>query len=410
MIVSLLIILFLLVMSAFCSSSETALFSLPGTKVRAYLHSKDNKKKLIGTLLKSPQDLLVTIFILNTIVNVLLQNAVSSFVGVEGGWFLKVVVPFLLLLFFGEIFPKQYGLEKNSVFSEWVAPKVYFFQRLLGPIRRIAVVFTGYLSRILFFFLKKGDDISSDELSYVLKTSQEVGVLHPDEAELASGYLELQNSQVKEIMRPKEEILAYNLSEPITKLMYLLVDQECSKIPVYQGDLDHVVGIINASHYFLHRDSIQEGKDLIPFLEAPFYFPETAPAKNLFKEFENQNQVFSLVVNEYGVISGLITKEDLIEIVIGAITDRRDDTIYFTRVNQTTIIAKGQMELEDLEEIFSVKLREMGGVMTLGGWLVEIFGDIPKNGMTLDEGGLHFQILASDPNRVKKVFIQKRDL
>lgn len=403
-----LIILLLTLASAFFSSSETALFSLSQTKVRAYAHSKDPRKKLIASLLDRPQDLLVTVFILNTVVNVLVQNAVSSYVGEEGSWILKVLVPFLILLFFGEVFPKQFGLEKNERLAHLVAPAVAFSEKSVKWIKDITVAITSPLSRALFFYLKKDSEITPEELKLALQTSQELGVLHPAEAELADGYLEMSNSIVRELMRPKEEILAYNLDEPLSKIAHLFVDQECSRLPVYLGSLDHVVGILSARTFFVYRDGIEKSEDLIPLLKKPFFTPETTSAKALFKQLEENREVFSLVVNEYGVITGLITKEDLIETVIGAIVDRRDKTRYYTPVAQDAIIAMGQMEMEEIEELYKTSLHVPAHVLTLGGWLTDRLGDIPTVGQTYSEAGLHFKVLAAGPNRVKKVYISRQ--
>lgn len=393
--------------SAFFSSSETALFSLSQTKVRAYAHSKDSRKRLIASLLDRPQDLLVTVFILNTVVNVLVQNAVSSYVGEEGSWIFKVLVPFLILLFFGEVLPKQFGLEKNEWLSHRVAPVVAFAEKSVKWIKDITVSLTSPLSRALFFYLRKDSEFTPEELKLALQTSQEMGVLHPAEAELADGYLEMSKTVVKEIMRPKEEILAYNLDEPLSKITHLFVDQECSRLPVYKGSLDKVMGILSARKFLVYRDRIEKPDDLIPLLKKPFFTPETTPARVLFKQLEESREVFSLVVNEYGVITGLITKEDLIETVIGAIVDRRDKTRYYTPVGQDAIIAMGQMEMEEVQELYKTSIIVPSHVLTLGGWLTDRLGDIPTVGQTYSEGGLHFKVLAAGPNRVKKVYISR---
>jgi CBS domain containing-hemolysin-like protein len=354
-----LVILVLVFCSSFFSSSEAALFSLSETKVRAYHHSKDPKKRLIATLLKRPQELLVTIFVLNTVVNILIQNSVSGFIGEEGSWIGKIFIPFVILLFFGEIFPKQIGLEKNSAISKLTAKPLSILHHFFLPLFKLIVAFANSISKVLFGFLKKGEDIGPEEIQHVLKKSEEMGVLHPDEAFLASGLLELRDAQVREIMRTKEEIIAYDIDEPLTKLTHLFVDRECTRVPVYEKSLDQVLGIITAKNFFAYSNQIMSKNDLLNHLNKPLFCPETTQAKVLLKQFDAKGDVFALVVDEYGSITGLITKEDLIEVVIGSVLDRRDEAIYYTRVNENTIIAKGQTDIEEIEKLF-----------TIGGWLI----------------------------------------
>lgn len=405
----LLIIVILVLCSAYFSSSEAALFSLSETKVRAFQHSKDLKKRIIAQLLSRPQELLVTIFVLNTVVNILIQNAVSGFLGEGGSWVGKIFIPFVILLFFGEIFPKQIGMEKNLTLSQWTAGPLKLLHDFFLPLFKLIVRFSDAISRVMFFFLKKGEEISPEEIQHVLKKSEEMGVLHPDEAFLASGFLELRDSQVKELMRQKDEIISYDIDEPLTKLVHLFVDRECTRIPVFQKSLDQVLGILSANTYFARKNEINVPSDTLKYLNKPLFCPETTHAKVLLRQFDLQGEVIALVVDEYGGITGLITKEDLMEVVIGSVIDQRDEAVYYTRLNANTILAKGQADIEEIEKLFNIQLDNPEEVSSIGGWLIEVNGDIPSTGWTYEYKNLFFKVLSADPNKVTKVFIQKRD-
>lgn len=400
-------IVILVFCSAFCSSSEAALFSIPEVKLQAYAHSKNSTNRLLSKLLRRPQELLVTIFVLNTVVNILIQNAISGYIGAQGFWVEKILIPFVILLFLGEIFPKQLGLEKNLLISHLTARPLSFLHTIFSPLFKLIVLSANSLSKILFFYLRKGDEITPEEMQHVLKKSEELGVLHPDEAFLTAGFLELRDEQVQDVMRPKEEIIAYDISEPLSKLIYLFIERECTLIPVYEKSLDHVLGILSANIFFAYQNDISAPRQLIPFLKKPFFCPETTQAKVLLNQFEIKKEVFSLVIDEYGVITGLITKEDLMEVVIGAVTDLRDQ-IYFTRVNENTVIAKAQTDIEVIEELFGVQLENPEEAVSIGGWLIERHGDIPPAGWTYTYGKLFFKVLSADPNRITKVFIQRQ--
>lgn len=393
--------------SGYCSASEAALFSLPNTSIREYRHNPNPRKRLIASLLIRPRDLLVTVFMLNTLVNIVLQNVASSMFGEAGGWLLKVGVPLGLTLVFGEIIPKYIGLQNNVTFSYLIAPSIYFWQKLLTPIRKITIAITVPISRLMFFYLKKEPSISEEELEHVLKTSEEHGVLDSDEVDFAYGYLRLQDGTVQDFKRPREEILYYDINDPLTKLTYLFVDQECSRIPVCDKNLDNILGIITAKQFFLHRKEILSSKDLIPILTKPFYIPEMTSAPLLLRRFDEKRQVFAIVVDEYGSISGLITREDIVEVVVGDIADRRDQKDLYTRPGNDEIIASGKLELQEFNEIFDVELISESNMITIGGWLIEKLGEIPKSGRKYEFDNFFFHILAATPSRIRRIYIRK---
>jgi putative hemolysin len=393
--------------SAYCSGSEAALFSLSPMQVKAYRFDPDARKKQIALLLHHPTNLLVTVFMLNTLVNIVLQNVASHYFGNEGSWVLKVGIPLILTLFFGEIIPKDLCLKNNVKFSYYVVPSIIFFHQLLRHVRKATVAITLPISKILFFYLKKEESISEQELSHVLKTSEEHGVLHPEEAKLVRGYLELQNAVVKEIMCPKEDVLYYEIGESLSRLIYLFVDQECSRIPVCRGGLDQILGVITAKNFFLYRDELFVAEDVQKILDKPFYIPETTPIRVLMQKFDETEQVIALVVDEYGMITGLVSQEDIAEVVIGEITDRRDQNPLFTKAGKEEIIASGKLEIEEFNTIFNTELSNTSHMITIGGWLTDKLGEIPKGGSSFQMEGFLFQTLAADPNRIRRIYIRK---
>jgi magnesium and cobalt exporter, CNNM family len=403
----LIVLLFILVfLSGFFSASETALFSLSSMQVKVFKQESDKKKVLIATLLSNPRDLLITIIMLNIVVNILIQNVVSSLFGDFSGWALNVGVPLALTLIFGEVMPKSIGLANNTVIAIKVAPWMARLQRLLLPLRRLLTSVTNIISRLIFFFLKKEHEISVDELKHALTTSRSYKVLNEDEAELAAGFLDLEEATVEQLMRPREEILFFDIGDPLSDLIALFVDRECSRIPVCKGNLDQVLGIMTSRLFFLHRPAIHHSADLLAFLQKPFYVPESLGAKALLKQMYEKKLSLATVVDEYGSVSGLISLEDLVETVVGEIVDRRDEKSRYTRSSDEVIIASGKLELSEFEEIFHVPLVSKH-MFTLGGWLTEQLGDIPKTGTKYVTKDFLFQVLAADPNRVRRVYVRK---
>lgn len=405
--VLILLLLFLLFLSGATSLSETALFSLSSSKVKTYKQESDAHKQLVYRLLSNPKDLLITLIILNTMVNILIQNVVSSLFGDFSKWILNVGVPLGLTLIFGEVLPKSIGLANNDKLSLKVAPMVYFSQRLLYPVRRALAAITNIVSRLFFFFLRKEDDISVDELEHALAASRQFGVLNEDEAELVRGFLHLQEASVKQLMRTREEVIYFDLTDSIEELLSLFIDQECSRIPVCKGGLDRVIGVMTSRLFFLHRMEIKSKEDLVKFLQKPYFSPESISAKTLLRQMYEKEIDLAVVVDEYGSVSGLISIEDLIETVIGEIADRRDEKSAYTRSGEDVIIASGKLELSEFEEIFGVFLHSENQMVTLGGWLTEQLGDIPKAGTKFEAEGFLFQVLASEPSRVRRIYVRR---
>ena len=405
-----LIILLLLaftIASSFFSLAFIAIFSLSATEVKLYAHDPDPRKREIWSLLSKPRDLLVTLLFYDITANILIQNTAANLFGASASWYLTIGIPLALTLVVGEIMPKTLALPFNSMIAYRVAPFVKILHRVLGPVRRWITDLTTHLAGIIFFFLKKDKEISHEELSVLLRSSESYGILSREEAKLVDGYLSLTEVTVKERMRPRHEILYYDLDEPLSKLTHLFAEKECSRIPVCQNGLQNLLGILSATRYFLNSNSIQKSQDLVPYLKKPYYIPETIVARTLLHHFFHRKEEMGIVVDEYSSIVGLITQEDLFEIVVGEIADRRDEKMRYTPAGQDVIIASGKMDLSEFEELFNVQLPTDNHMVTLGGWLTEQIGDIPKSGTKYIWKGFLFQVLAADPNRVRRIYIRR---
>jgi CBS domain containing-hemolysin-like protein len=401
------ILIGLIFLSAFLSASETALFSLSSMQLKQYKKSSQKQLHLIAQLMERPRDVLVTILMLNVLANILVQNTVSNLFDQFPSWGLKVGLPLALTLIFGEVLPKSIAMPNNGQIAYRAAPFISKMAYVLGPIRRKLTQITSWISRVLFLFLKDEEEISADELKHALKTSRESGVLIEQESRLVEGALNLQEALVRERMRPREEMIYYDLEQPLSSLVHLLVDQEITRVPVCDGSLENLLGILSTRDYFLLQPQIQSSRDLIPLLKKPIFSPETTKAFTLLKTLRERKASLAIVVDEYGSISGLVTQEDLIEAVVGEISDRRDPKRPYSRSGEDVIIASGKLELSEFNEIFGVKLEAKENAVTLGGWLTEQLGDIPQTGTQYATDQFLFYVLAAEPNRVRRIYVRK---
>ncbi len=401
------LLVFLISLSAFLSCSETSLFSLSSLQIKSYRQSTNSKFNLVASLMARPRDVLVTILMLNVLANILVQNTVSNLFEQYDNWGLKVGVPLGLTLIFGELIPKSIAMPNNTTISPIVAPWVSRAAKGLGPIRRVLTKITNLIARFVIILLRDDQEISPDELRLVLKTSEESGVLLKQERRLVSGALDLLQTKVLEQMKPREEVLFYDIQEPISSLISLLEEKQVTRLPVCDGDLENLIGILSLRQFFLSQNTIQTGKDLIPILKKPYYVPETTKAWALLKIMRERKESLAMVVDEYGSISGLITQEDLIEEVVGEISDVRDVKSTYTRSSEDVIIASGRMELGDFADIFGVRLHSKENIVTLGGWLIEQMGTIPQTGAKYATDEFLFYVLAAEPNRVRRIYVRK---
>lgn len=401
------VLLFLLSASAFFSASETALFSLSSLQLKHYRKSKNTRLELISHLMERPRDVLVTILMLNVLANILVQNTVSSLFDQYSGWGLKVGLPLALTLVFSELLPKSLAMPNNKGISMRAAPWIAKCSRWLGPVRTGLTKCANGISRVFFLVLQEDEEISPDELKHVLTTSEKSGVLLPQESQMIGGAIDLEETPVSVLLRPREEIVYYDLQDPLSDLVQLFADQHITRIPVCDGDLEEIKGVLSATIFFLEQPNILESRQLIPLLSKPYFVPETSKAFQVFKVMREKSAQIAIVVDEYGIISGLITQEDLIEKVVGEIADRRDEKRLYTRSSDDIIIASGKMEISEFQEIFGIPLISKEHSVTLGGWLIEQLGSIPQTGTQYATDDFLFYVLAAEPNRVRRIYVRR---
>lgn len=397
----------LVLASGFLSASETSMFSLSPMRVKAFRSGKDVRGQQVAGLLRFPRKLLVTILMLNVLMNILVQNVTASIFGNLSSYLLNVGVPLALTLIFGELIPKALAYGHNAKIAKFVAPFFIFAEKVLGPVRNAITRITSWVSRVMFFFLKTEQAASVEELKLALRESKEQEVLGSEEAKLVRGFLNLEEDRVKEVMRPRSEMIAHALDEPIDHLVEQFTAKEISRVPITENTPENIIGVISAGDFFLHRDKIRSSQDLKSIMKEPFFIPESMSSKLLMRKLYEDGESLAIVVDEYGSLAGLITSEDLVELVFGQIACRRDVGTHFTRASKEIIIASGKLELIEFEELFDVHLNSQHNMATVGGWLTERIGDLPKAGDKITLDGFLFHILAADERHVKRLYIRR---
>jgi len=402
-------ILFLAI-SALISASEIAFFSLDPQTLKE-LESSDHKPdRRIIELIENPQRLLATVLIGNNFVNVTLiillsyfTNSVISFENspLLGFIFQTIIITFLILLF-GEITPKIYASQFTKSTARKTVNAIYFLEKIFGPFVSLLVNSTSIVNNRLSRISR--NNISMDELSHALELTSNS---KDEDTDMLEGIIKFGNIQVVDIMTSRVDMIDIDIKTPYNQLLNSIIKFGYSRIPIYSGNRDNIKGILYA-------------KDLLPHIDKPanfrwqslirpaFYVPETKKIDDLLSEFQQNKVHLAIVVDEYGGTSGLVTLEDILEEIVGDISDEYDeDEQLFTKIDNHTFIFEAKIQLNDFFKIEEIEendfIKITDEVETLAGLILEIKGEMPQKNERIGFGRYVFEILSADNRRIKKV-------
>jgi len=408
-IMGMVVVAILLFFSAMISGSEVAYFSLSPLHMRTLKDHPSRKEVLALRLLEKPERLLACILISNNFINVgivIIASWVTATLfdfsqsPVLGFVFQVVVITFLLLLF-GEIVPKVYANRFASGFALRMAIPLTLLDKAFQPLIFILVRSTRLVKRRL---AKKGQNISMDDLSEALDLT--TGVVQ-GEKEMLEGIVRFSNLEVVEIMRPRTDVVAVDIQTDLETLIGVIIESGFSRIPVYEETSDHLKGILYVKDLLPHINQ-KKKVDWTRLIREPFFVPETKKINDLLKEFQEKKIHLAIVVDEYGGTEGIVTMEDILEEVVGEITDESDEAEEFYRqIDATTWIFDGKTLLNDFykvteldDELFD---EVKGESETLAGLILEIREGFPKRNDIIPCKGIEFTVLGMDQRRIKEI-------
>lgn len=403
-------IVLLLICSAFISGSEVALFSLSQKDVDEILDKDFNKGTLISRLLEKPKKLLATILVANNFVNiavVILFSSISGrfFNGIESSvlrFAVEVVLVTFFLLLLGEVLPKIYANRNNIFFSQKVVVPITVLNNVLAPIS------VPMRNSILFIEKKlnvqKGN-FSVDQLSQALELTSQSDTTD-GEQKILEGIVTFGNTEVRQVMSPRIDVFALNIEESFEEIMPKIVEKGYSRIPVYRENIDQIEGILFIKDLIPHIDS--DKFDWVNLLRQPFFVPENKKLDDLLKDFQGMKSHLAVVVDEYGGTSGIISLEDVLEEIVGDISDEFDDEdLIYSQIDEKNFLFEGKISLKDFYRILDVDENEFeskkGEAETLAGFLLEISGNFPKKRQKITFHNLIFTIENVDKRRIKQI-------
>lgn len=416
--IKLCIIFLLLLGSAFFSGSEVALFSLDKKKLDLNFNQNGVLHRYLTTLISFPRRLLVTILIGNTIVNVAASIVAVSIaveissqlnISIEILLTVQILVLTILILIFGELLPKIIASKNPVKFAKFIAVPLTICNLLIYPVAEFIAEILRLSSKNISFN-KHRSALSKDELVELANISKERGAIEENEHSLISGIVMFGALTVQEVMTPRVDIIAVSINEKFEELVKTITASGHSRIPVYNNNLDEIIGIVFAKDMlkYVNNESVKSEFSLKNIIKKPLFIPETKLINELLKEFQIKKIHLAIVVDEYGGTSGLITLEDIIEEVLGEIWDEYDkaenDIII---LDNNRVIALGKTKLEDLNDQINSSILIDDDYETLGGYIFNKAGSIPKEGFSFEEGNFRFTVKEIQKKRIKKVLIER---
>jgi putative hemolysin len=403
-------IIILLFCSAIVSGAEVALFSLSQKDLEDSILENNSKGKIIAQLLEKPKKLLATLLVANNFINIAVVILFSFF---GRRLFVMIPSPFLkfitevilvtfLLLLFGEVLPKVYASRNNIKFAQLIAYPISGLDKLLSPISLPMRSVTLYLQNKLG---KQKTNFSVDQLSQALELTDS-GENSTEEQKILEGIVSFGNTDTKQVMSPRIDVFALEITETFSEIYSKIIEKGFSRIPVYRDNIDQIEGVLFV-------------KDLLPYindadfdwttlLREPFFVPENKKLDNLLKDFQSMKSHLAIVVDEYGGTSGLVSLEDVIEEIVGEISDEFDDApVNFSKIDDKNFIFEGKINLKDFYRIIDVDEdlfeEQKGEAETLAGFILEILGNFPKKGQKIVFENCTFVIESVDQKRIKQI-------
>lgn len=401
----------LLAMSGFASASEIAFFSLSPTDLSELDPEHHAKDRGIVLLRDDSERTLATILITNNFVNVtiiMLCNLVFASIihfGPKAVWLefvsLTVLLTFLLLLF-GEIMPKVYSRQNALRFCRFSVGGILFLRKLFWPLETILIKSGGFAEKVM---QKKNRQLSVDDLEQALELTDKEDI--KDEQSMLQGIIRFGDETVKEVMTSRQDIVNLDILSNFSDVLKCVVENNYSRIPVYQDNTDNIRGILYIKDLLPHL-SKPAGFRWQSLIRPPYFVPETKKIDDLLREFQENKVHIAIVVDEYGGTSGLVTLEDILEEIVGEINDEYDEEEkVYSKLNYNTYLFEGKVLLTDFCKILNIDDSEFeeieGDADSLAGLLLELKGDFPSAHEKIDYKNFTFEILSIEERRISRV-------
>lgn len=406
--IELLILALLLACSALVSGSEVAFFSLSASDADNLKESKVRKDLKIFELLQKPKKLLATILIANNFINVAIVILSSLIIATVFnfsafpliGFIFQVIVVTFLILLIGEIIPKVYATQNPFTLLHFMVYPISKMEQLFSPLSFVLTSFTNLIDKKI---VKKSESISVDELSHALDLASDETV-DEDDHKILRGIVKFGNTSVKQIMTSRIDVIAIDKQTSFDDVIKIILDSGYSRIPVFEENFDKISGVLYIKDLMPNLD---QGKNFLwqNLIRPAFFVPENKKIDDLLKEFQEKKIHMAVVVDEYGGSSGVVSLEDIIEEIVGDISDEFDDEdVFYSKLDDKNYVFQGKILMNDFYRVLEIEGEEFeeekGDSDTLAGFILEIHGKIPKRNEKIYFKNYLFVIEAADSRKI----------
>lgn len=406
----LLIIAAFIILSALVSSVETALFSISASETEDLRNSADKKEKQIGQLLQHPKHLLAALVVANNFFNIsivmlsayLTARTINIYIHPILAFFIQTIAITFLLLLACDIIPKVYATGHSLKVAKRLLLFVYVIRALFYPFASMLTLSTLFMDK---YILRRKPVLSAADLSEALEITSS-GISQVDK-KILKDIIQLANKDVKEIMKPRIDIVAIDEGLKFTEVLKKAVECGFSRIPIYRSSIDSITGLLYTKDLLAHSDK-DDSFSWKYLLHKVFFVPESKKINDLLEDFQKKRMHLAIVVDEFGSTSGIVTLEDIIEEILGEINDEFDEeNIVYSKLDDHNFVFEGKITLGDFcrkanidETVFQEK---KGGSDTLAGFIIELCGRIPEKYEKMQFGQITFTIEAADKRTVQRV-------
>lgn len=392
----------LLICSAFFSSAETAFFALNPIHVHRMRKSVPVRAQMVEDILSKPRDILSTLLIGNTVVNIVASGvgfAIASNYFREFAEAVAISVMTLLLLVFGEVAPKRLAMAKSETLARMYAPLLVRLVGLTKPLRWVLDRITAKYQKHL---APSGRYLTEEEYLTLVEVGEEEGVLDEEERTMVDGIISLEDAQASEVMTPRVDVVGIDLDDPAEMHEEIASKAMYRYIPVFQGSLDNAKGFLDVFRFLLSED-----RNLNSAMIPPFFVPETMPLDNLFAAFQKEGRRIAFVVDEYGGTAGIITRGDILEEIIPDVEgEYREETLKIQPLGNRKWLVTGDVSLDDINYELELDLYAEG-VDRISGWVIALKEALPKAGDTVESQSCRAIVRKVRRNRITLIELER---
>lgn len=406
-------ILILVAMSSFFSSTETAYSSV--SKVRMKNLADNGNKKAAKALYVSERydKALSTILVGNNIVNIACSALATllfvSYFGDAVGTIVSTVVITIVVLICGEVLPKNFAIENSESICMSTASILIFLMAFFTPVTFLLLQIKNLFTKVVSKEKEKAPSVTEDELKYIVESIEEEGVLEEQESELVQSALEFDEKTAYDILTPRVDMASVDVEDSPEEIKELILKERYSRIPVFEGNIDNVIGILHTRDY-LEALLENSGPDLRSLIQPAYFIYRSKKLSALLADFRYKRLHIAVVTDDYGGTLGIVTMEDLLEQLVGDIWDEDEEVEHkFKKLSENRYEISGDMNIDDMLELIDKDEKYIKtDSKSVGGWVIEQIGDIPEKGSSFVFGELDIRVLEVEDQRVNKILLVYR--